>query len=449
MSDPSDLSSRLKALENDFAAPKAAKPNSLLLVLGILAAAAVVGTGVYFALNRPETTPRMATQSARDFQIGGSAFGNMDMLRRDPPPAPAPAAAPGPETPNEMTALLEQLSAMQAELAALRDTPARPDDGRASELSDLQRQIEQMQSAADQAQREAQEAARRLDRELSDRNREITRLESELQMARLAPPPVQIAGDTRNLEREELERRRAAAEEARLARLNSPMLAIGGRGSSSGAESEQEARRVDDNEDFVRSVGRPAPVERASIIVNPANTVTQGTVIQASLETAIDSSLPGPVRAVVTQDVHSYDGTRILIPRGGRLIGRYSADVETGQYRAMIAWERIILPDNQSVAISAYGGDAIGRAGLSGRVNKRIGERFGAAALISLLSSGPALASNEIENDMVRDGATRVSGDLQNVTSSVLSDYLSLPPIITINQGARVTVMVDRDLEIF
>ncbi|MGP9790885.1 TrbI/VirB10 family protein [Roseinatronobacter sp. NSM] len=449
MSDPSDLSSRLKALEDDFAAPKAAKPNSPLLVLGIVGAAAVVGAGVYFALSGPETTPRMATQSAQDFQIGGSAFGDMDMARRDPPPAPAPAAAPEPETPSEMTALLEQLATMQAELAALRDAPAPADDGRASELSDLQRQIHDMQAAADQAGREAQEAARRLDRELLERNREITRLESELQMARLSQPPAQIAGDTRDLEREELERRRAAAEEARLARLNSPMLAIGGRGGSGGAESAQDASRLDDNEEFVRSVGRPAPVERASVIVNPANTVTQGSVIQASLETAIDSSLPGPIRAVVTQDVHSYDGTRILIPRGSRLIGRYSANVSIGQYRAMVAWERIILPDNQTVTISAYGGDAIGRSGVSGRVNRRFGERFGAAALISLLSSGPALAAREMESDMARDGATRVSGDLRDATGSVVSEYLSLPPIITIDQGARVTVMVDRDLEIF
>ncbi|TQM90142.1 TrbI/VirB10 family protein [Roseinatronobacter monicus] len=454
MSDPSDLSTRLKALEDDFVAPKAARTNSPLLIFGILGAAAIVGAGVYFALSGPETTPRMATQSARDFQIGGSAFGDMDMVRRDPPPvAPPPTATapePAPERPSEMTALLEQLSAMQAELAALRDTPAPADDGRASELSDLQRQIRDMQAAADQAGREAQEAARRLDRELSERNREITRLESELQMARLSQPPAQIAGDTRDLEREELERRRAAAEEARLARLNSPMLAIGGReGGSGGAESAQDASRLDDNEEFVRNVGRPAPVERANVIVNPANTVTQGSVIQASLETAIDSSLPGPIRAVVTQDVHSYDGTRILIPRGSRLTGRYSANVSIGQYRAMIAWERIILPDNQTVTISAYGGDAIGRSGVSGRVNRRFGERFGAAALISLLSSGPALAAREIESDMARDGATRVSGDLRDATGSVVSEYLSLPPIITINQGARVTVMVDRDLEIF
>ena len=167
MSDPTDLSTRLKALEEDFAAPKAARSNSSLLIFGILGAAAVVGTGVYFALSGPETSPRLATQSAQDFQTGGSAFGDMD-VRRDPPPSPERVAEPVPETPSEMTALLEQLSAMQAELVALRDAPAPADDGRASELSDLQAQIRDMQAAADQAGREAQEAARRLDRELAE-----------------------------------------------------------------------------------------------------------------------------------------------------------------------------------------------------------------------------------------------------------------------------------------
>lgn len=207
-------------------------------MLGILGAAAAVGAAVYVALNVPKDSTRLATQSAQDFQIGGSAFGDMEVASAPPPPSPH-AADTAPQESSELATLLEQLAAMQAELTALREAPASPDDGRESELSDLQAQIHEMQAAADQAQREAQEAARRLDRELSERNREITRLESELQMARLSQPPTRIAGDTRDLEREELERRRAAAEEARLARLNSPMLAIGGRGD----RAERRARR--------------------------------------------------------------------------------------------------------------------------------------------------------------------------------------------------------------
>ena len=447
MSDKEDLSSKLRALEDDFegATIKRTK-SSPLLALGIFALAAVVAGGVYFALTHDDSGPQFETQRAADFQTGAAAFGDMD-FPFSPPVETAPPLAPEPEPQDnsEMEALLTQMAALQVELNALRDAPPETDQ---TALTDLQRQMRDMEEAAERARREAQDAARRLDRELAERNREITRLQSELQMARLAEPPAPI-DDGRDREREELERRRAAAEAERLARLNSPMIAIGGRGGIGGGDDAIEERRLDANEEFVRSGARPAPVEQARVIVNPTNTVTQGTVIQASLETAIDSSLPGPIRAVVTQDVHSYDGSRILIPRGSRLIGRYSANVSIGQYRAMVAWERIILPDDQTVAISAFGGDQIGRSGVTGRVNKRFGERFGSAALISLVSSGPTLVARDIDNPTTREAASRVTEDLRDATGNVVSDYLSLPPIITVNQGSRVTVLVDRDLEIF
>ena len=447
MSDKEDLSSKLRALEDDFEGTTIKRTKSSpLLALGIFALAAVVAGGVYFALTQEDSGARFETQRAADFQTGGAAFGDMDVPRSPPVETALPLAPePEPQDNREMEALLAQMAALQDELNALRDAPPETDQ---SALTELQRQMRDMEEAAENARREAQEAARRLDRELADRNREITRLQSELQMARLAEPPAPI-DDGRDREREELERRRAAAEAERLARLNSPMIAIGGRGGSGGGDDAIEERRLDANEEFVRGGARPAPAEQARVIVNPANTVTQGTVIQASLETAIDSSLPGPIRAVVTQDVHSYDGSRILIPRGSRLIGRYSANVSIGQYRAMVAWERIILPDDQTVAISAFGGDQIGRSGVTGRVNKRFGERFGSAALVSLLSSGPTLVAREIDNQTTREAASSVTEDLRNVTGNVVSDYLNLPPIITVNQGARMTVMVDRDLEIF
>ncbi len=447
MSDKEDLSSKLRALEDDFegATIKRTK-SSPLLALGIFALAALVAGGVYLALIQEDSGPRFETQRAADFQTAGAAFGDMDVPRSTLVETALPVVPETEPTDNsEMEALLAQMAALQDELNALRDAPPEADQGA---LTDLRRQMQDMEDAAERTRREAQEAARRLDRELAERNREITRLQSELQLARLAEPPTPI-DDGRDREREELERRRAAAEAERLARLNSPMIAIGGRGGSGSGNDAVEERRLDANEEFVRAGARPAPVEQARVIVNPANTVTQGTVIQASLETAIDSSLPGPIRAIVTQDVHSYDGSRILIPRGSRLIGRYSANVSIGQYRAMVAWERIMLPDDQTVAISAFGGDQIGRSGVTGRVHKRFGERFGSAALISLLTSGPTLVSRDIEEPTTREAASRVTQDLRDATGNVVSDYLSLPPVITVNQGARVTVLVDRDLEIF
>lgn len=197
------------------------------------------------------------------------------------------------------------------------------------------------------------------------------------------------------------------------------------------------------------STGPLSEVTRAEVIANPSHTVPQGTMIQAVTETALDRSLPGAIRAIVSEDVHAFDGSRVLIPRGSRLIGRYRSGVALAQSRVMVAWDRIILPDNQSVQISAYGGDELGRSGTTGFVDTRFAERFGSAALISLIGALPAAAAGQIEDEAAADVASDVGSDLRDSTQSVMQDYLAIKPVIHVDQGTRITVMVDRDLEIF
>ena len=162
----------------------------------------------------------------------------------------------------------------------------------------------------------------------------------------------------------------------------------------------------------------------------------------------MDSTLPGVIRAVVSEDVHSFDGIRILIPRGAQLIGRYRSEVSLAQSRVMVGWDRIILPDNQTVQISAFGGDELGRSGVTGDVDSRFGTRFGSAALISLIGAVPAAAAASIDDDTTSDAASDVATDLRDASRSVMQDYLSIRPVIRVPQGTRITVMVDRDLEI-
>jgi hypothetical protein len=172
------------------------------------------------------------------------------------------------------------------------------------------------------------------------------------------------------------------------------MIAFSGMGSDADRDDAQEAARLNEDEAFVRGGADPATVTRAEVIVNPGNTVVQGTMIQAVTETALDSTLPGAIRAIVSEDVHSFDGTRVLIPRGARLIGRYRSDVALAQSRVMVAWDRIILPDNQTVEISAFGGDELGRTGTTGFVDTRFAQRFAGRAFF--------------ESDHVRDGEQHV-----------------------------------------
>ena len=193
----------------------------------------------------------------------------------------------------------------------------------------------------------------------------------------------------------------------------------------------------------------PSTVTQSEVIANPANTVIQGTVIQAALETAISSELAGQVRAITSENVYSFDGTRLLIPAGSRLIGRYRSGVEIAQSRITVAWDRIILPTNQTVQISSFGADELGRSGTTGFVDTRFAERFGSAALISLISAAPSVAANQTEDEIAEDVLEDIGDDLADATDSVVGEYLSIGPVIYVDQGARITVMVDRDLEIF
>ncbi|NNM58290.1 MAG: TrbI/VirB10 family protein [Legionellales bacterium] len=82
-------------------------------------------------------------------------------------------------------------------------------------------------------------------------------------------------------------------------------------------------------------------------IAHPDSTVASGELVQAILETPINSDLPGMVRAVTSQPVYAYTGNTPLIPAGSRLIGQYSAGIVQGQSRVMVVWNRVIC--NRSI----------------------------------------------------------------------------------------------------
>ncbi len=435
-----DLAARLAALEGSTGKAKANKrPAPLAAILGVVGIAAA--GGLAWAALQPSAETPMATAAPEEFQSSGPGFGDLAPIS-----APEPSQAPPTDTgPSESElALMESLATLRAELEELRARPAEAaDSGAEQAIADLTAQIATLQEASAEAQRA-------LERQLTERDRELDQLRMDLELARLAPPePTSLGPSEEELRLAELERRRAAEAEARAERIASPMIAFSGMGAGADRENTLEAARLNADEAFVRSGAQPAQVTRAEVIANPSNTVVQGTMIQAVTETALDSTLPGAIRAIVSEDVHSFDGTRILIPRGARLIGRYRSDVALAQSRVMVAWDRIILPDNQTVQISAFGGDELGRTGTTGFVDTRFAQRFDSAALISLIGALPAAAAGQIDSEAAADVASDVGTDLRDSTQSVMQDYLAIRPVIHVDQGTRITVMVDRDLEIF
>lgn len=195
----------------------------------------------------------------------------------------------------------------------------------------------------------------------------------------------------------------------------------------SGGDNDVFAARVSSNE---------VAAARASSLRNPKTTVPQGALIAAVLETAIDSDLPGFVRAVVSRDVLSFDGTRVLIPRGSRLVGQYRSEVALGQSRAFVVWTRLLLPDGISIQIASPGTDPLGRAGLNGKVNRHYLQRYGPGLLSTAIT---AALSNNSSNQLV-------IGTAQTIPSAVTSGE-TIKPTVTVKHGTAIQVFVARDLD--
>lgn len=182
----------------------------------------------------------------------------------------------------------------------------------------------------------------------------------------------------------------------------------------------------------------------AGRLESPATTVIQGTLVNAVLETALDSTRPGQTRALVTRDVYGFDGTRLLIPRGTRLYGTYEANVSLGQNRAQIRWTRLLRPDGVSVALDSPAADPLGRAGVAGKVNNHFFQRVGNALIGTTATIGSALVSRNIGNSPV---VVAVPGTAQAVAPPMMQDSGQITPTLTVRQGTRITVFVQHDLD--
>ncbi|WP_428156681.1 TrbI/VirB10 family protein [Brevundimonas sp.] len=183
---------------------------------------------------------------------------------------------------------------------------------------------------------------------------------------------------------------------------------------------------------------------RSGRLRRTATTVPQGTLIPAVLETALDSTRAGNVRAIVSRDVRGFDGSRVLIPRGSRLFGEYQTDLAAGQNRALVEWTRLVRPDGVTIALASPAGDLQGRTGIRGRVDSHFIERFGAALLQTTLNIGAGAAARSLGGDgglvVALPGSSPNAGGAATETNR-------FQPTLRTEAGARVTVLVSRDLE--
>jgi type IV secretory pathway VirB10-like protein len=177
-----------------------------------------------------------------------------------------------------------------------------------------------------------------------------------------------------------------------------------------------------------------------------ALTLSAGSIIGCALETAIDSSRGGYVTCVVTDDVVSDDARAVLIERGTHVLGEYRSDARLGDSRIGIIWNRLRKSDGTTVDLASAGTDQQGRSGISGIVDNHWFTRIGAAVLLSLIEDGITAASAPKANGTTLVfGNTAASGS--TLSQKVLDASINLPPTITVNPGARISILVAKDID--
>ena len=198
--------------------------------------------------------------------------------------------------------------------------------------------------------------------------------------------------------------------------------------------------------------GTREPTVNSGRLTPPAGryVVSAGSTIAAALITGLSSDLPGQVVAQVTEDVFDTGtGRTRLIPQGTRLIGVYDARVSYGQSRALVVWTRLIFPDGRSLDLDRMvGTDAAGQSGLTDRVDNHTGKLLMAGLLSTLFGVGANAATTGGGDNAdiafaIRESAGR---SVESAGDKIVSRQLDVQPTITVRPGARVRVLVSRDL---
>jgi type IV secretory pathway VirB10-like protein len=190
-------------------------------------------------------------------------------------------------------------------------------------------------------------------------------------------------------------------------------------------------------------------VENAIHMGSLSTLVAEGSFIHAILEPATNSDLPGSLRAIVSEPTYAEDGSRILIPRGSRLIGEYKSGIQQGQSRIFIVWNRLITPEGYSLKLGSQGVDSLGRAGQGAdSVDNHFWERFGSASLLSLIGAGTANlgVSNNDQGNSASSYRSALANSFSQSASQSLAYDSGIATTLETWQGKPIMVFVAKDL---
>ena len=181
--------------------------------------------------------------------------------------------------------------------------------------------------------------------------------------------------------------------------------------------------------------------------------IKAGWEIPGVMEQALNSDLPGELKALVTANVYdTATGRYLLIPQGARLIGTYDSSVAYGQNGLQVVWNRIIYPDASSIDLGGMvGQDSHGASGFRQDVDNHYKRLIGLSVLSSVFSAGFQLSQSRSGSVLQYPSpaqvvAGSVGQEVGQTGAQITRKNLNMQPTIKVSGGYKFNVRVNRDI---
>ncbi len=180
--------------------------------------------------------------------------------------------------------------------------------------------------------------------------------------------------------------------------------------------------------------------------------VYEGTTLDTVLMNRLDGDAVGPVKVLVSNPLYSHDHQHVLIPDGTIVLGEAKKIGAAGfgqQRRLAVVFHRMIMPDGYSVDLDQFHGlDQIGEEGLKDKVNNHYLEIFGTSIVLGVIAGAGEITQGggAFTGSGSQEFTNGAAGSVSESATTVLDQFLQIPPTITIREGHRVKVYFTQDM---
>jgi len=180
--------------------------------------------------------------------------------------------------------------------------------------------------------------------------------------------------------------------------------------------------------------------------------IYEGLTLDTVLMNRLDGDAIGPVKVLVTNPVYSHDHQHVLIPEGTIVLGEARKIGSAGfgqQRRISVAFHRILMPDGYSVDLDQFHGlDQIGEESLKDKVNNHYLQIFGTSIALGVIAGASQISQggSNLTSSGPQSFTNGAASSVSQSATTILDQFIQIPPTITIREGHRVKVYFTQDM---